>query len=72
MTSSGSGGLIPYTELDLIFRLQVLKLYYVSLEAILTGERQTSEQALQVLTSALKFHKGVMACCLEVVIASYK
>ena len=57
---------------DLCPLLQVLKLYYIALEAILSGERPTSDCALNVLINALKFHKGIMACCLEVVVASYK
>ena len=28
--------------------------------------------SLPVLIQATKFHKGLMACCLEVVIAAYK
>ena len=54
----------PYT--------QALKLYYSALEAILSGERAASVGSLPVLIQATKFHKGLMACCLEVVIAAYK
>ena len=54
------------------------------LELVLTAEdrvqggkpqQRTPQQRAQKFTALLtsnKFHKGLMACCLEVVIASYK
>lgn len=49
-----------------------MKLYYIALEAILEGERAAGEEAVRMLLGAVKFHKGLMACCLEVVVASHK
>ena len=60
------------SSLHAMRRAEAVKLYYVSLDAVVTGERSSGEEAVKVLLGAVKFHKGLMACCLEVIIASFK
>ncbi|KAG2492649.1 hypothetical protein HYH03_009065 [Edaphochlamys debaryana] len=54
-------------------RLEATKLYYHSLEAILTAEERVSGmQGATALLSSTKFHRGLIACCVEVVAACYR
>lgn len=64
-------------------RTEALKLYYYVLEAVLGSESAAmtahygagspaARAAISNLLTSAKFHKGLMACCLEVVVTSYK
>ena len=60
-------------SLDAILE-EAVKLYLISLDAILEGERPTasdSNDLIQVLLSSTPFHKSLMACALEICIASH-
>lgn len=53
--------------------MQAIKLYYHSLENILVSEERVHGHSnFSGLLTSTKFHKGLMACSLEVVVASYK
>jgi len=55
-------------------REEAVKLYLLSLEAILDGERPTASgpnDSVQILLSSPPFHKSLMACVLEICIASH-
>nr|BAN18536.1 retinoblastoma-like protein [Eudorina sp. 2006-703-Eu-15]BAN18537.1 retinoblastoma-like protein [Eudorina sp. 2006-703-Eu-15] len=54
-------------------RTEVTKLYYHSLENILRAEEKASGIAAAIaLLSAGKFHRALVACCVEVVAACYR
>nr|BCL66182.1 retinoblastoma-like protein [Volvox reticuliferus] len=54
-------------------RTQVTKLYYLSLEVILQTEEKASGMAgVTSLLLAGKFHRALVACCVEVVAACYR
>ncbi|PNH01487.1 Retinoblastoma-related protein, partial [Tetrabaena socialis] len=54
-------------------RLEAVKLFYHSLETILVvEEKATGLTGVAALLSSAKFHRGLVACCVEVVAACYR
>mmetsp|Transcript_9001 Transcript_9001/g.19330 ORF Transcript_9001/g.19330 Transcript_9001/m.19330 type:complete len:1231 (-) Transcript_9001:1802-5494(-) len=54
-------------------RVETTKLYYHALEVVLTAEeRATGQTNFSGMLTAIKFHRGLMACCMEIVIAAYR
>nr|BAN18534.1 retinoblastoma-like protein [Yamagishiella unicocca]BAN18535.1 retinoblastoma-like protein [Yamagishiella unicocca] len=54
-------------------RMEATKLYYHSLETILMSEEKASGlTGVTALLVATKFHRGLVACCVEVVSACYR
>ncbi len=52
---------------------QVTKLYYASLEAVLANEEKSSGMVgCTALLSSSRFHRCLVACCVELVTASYR
>ncbi|GFR43170.1 hypothetical protein Agub_g4220 [Astrephomene gubernaculifera] len=54
-------------------RSEAIKLYYLSLESILVAEEKASGlSGAMSLLSSTKFHRGLIACCVEIVAACYR
>lgn len=54
-------------------RTEAVKLYYYSLDSIVAAEDKAGGQAaVAALLASTKFHRGLVACCVEVVAACYR
>ncbi|XP_032086618.1 retinoblastoma-like protein 2 [Thamnophis elegans] len=70
--SSGESGNFPKDLVGKHFRLAEV-LYYKVLESVLKQEKKRLEDAdLSAILEHDVFHKSLMACCLEIIIYSYK